>query len=79
MSVGWVDLSHILDLFAEGRKIEWLTISVMNELLLDQENQSVFWYRSKECQQLMIVLHKRDSDRRKELLHPYLYSSRLKN
>jgi hypothetical protein len=60
-AVGWVDLNHILDLFKENRKIEWLTLYTVNQLLLDRENRITFWHRSKESQLLIQMLRKRET------------------
>jgi hypothetical protein len=60
-AVGWVDLNHILDLFKENRKIEWLTLYTVNQLLLDRENRTTFWHRSKESQLLIQMLRKRET------------------
>jgi hypothetical protein len=60
MSIGWVDLSHILDLFREGRKLEWLTTHDLNNLLVDNENYITFKTRIKEYNTLTRMLHKRN-------------------
>ena len=60
-AVGWVDLSHILDLFVQDRKLEWLTLYTVNQLLLDRENRTTFWNRSKESQLLIQMLRKRET------------------
>ena len=60
MSIGWVDLSHILDLFREGRKLEWLTTHDLNNLLIDKDNSNTFRLRIKEYNALTKMLHKRN-------------------
>jgi len=60
-AVGWVDLNHILDLFGENRRLDWLTLYTVNQLLLDRENRTTFWNRSKESQLLVQMLRKRET------------------
>jgi hypothetical protein len=64
-AVGWVDLNHILDLFKENRKIEWLTLYTVKQLLLDRENRTTFRHRSKESQLLIQMLRKRETFNKK--------------
>jgi hypothetical protein len=59
-AIAWVDLSHILDLFGENRRLDWLTLYTVNQLLLDRENRTTFWNRSKESQLLIQMLRKRE-------------------
>jgi hypothetical protein len=67
-TIGWVDLNHILDLYAENRKLEWLTSKDINELLRDKENRIIFWNRSKECQNLFYMVRQRDEEKRAAML-----------
>jgi len=60
-AIGWVDLNHILDLFAENRKLDWLTLYTVNQLLLNRENRTTFWNRSRESQLLVQMLRKRET------------------
>lgn len=60
-AVAWVDLNHILDLYAENRRLDWLTLYTVNQLLLDRENRTTFWHRSKESQLLVQMLRKRET------------------
>ena len=43
MSFGWVDLSHILDLFSKKHELEWLTVKDVQDLLRDTENKAIYY------------------------------------
>jgi hypothetical protein len=60
MSIGWVDLSHIIDLFAENRKLDWLTTREVDKLLLDPANRQTVWDRPHEYKALRHILEKRE-------------------
>jgi hypothetical protein len=60
MSIGWVDLSHIMDLFAENRTLTWLTTQDVDKLLLDPANRQTVWDRPHEYKALRHILEKRE-------------------
>jgi hypothetical protein len=60
MSIGWVDLSHIIDLFSENRTLEWLTTQDVDKLLLDPANREAVWDRPREYKALRHILEKRE-------------------
>jgi hypothetical protein len=59
MSFGWVDLSHILDLYEEKRLPAWFTLKELNQLMSDKENQAIFWQRPEVARDVVKRLRRR--------------------
>ena len=60
MSFGWVDLSHILDLFSKKHELEWLTVKDIQYLLSDTENKAIYYERHDEARALLVMLQARE-------------------
>ena len=67
-AVGWIDLADILRLYNEKNELEWLTMAIVNDLLVDRGNRLTFWNRSKECQKLFHMLRERERDKKLKYL-----------